>query len=73
MNEKIEAKLKLLPDSPGVYVMLNKENTVIYVGKAKVLKNRVRQYFHSNKKPEKVMAMVSALTLSARYCKHSEQ
>ena len=46
MNEKIEAKLKLLPDSPGVYVMLNKENTVIYVGKAKVLKNRVRQpYF----------------------------
>lgn len=59
MNEKIEAKLKLLPDSPGVYVMLNKENTVIYVGKAKVLKNRVRQYFHSNKKPEKVMAMVA--------------
>ncbi len=59
MNEKIEAKLKLLPESPGVYVMLNKENTVIYVGKAKVLKNRVRQYFHSNKKPEKVMAMVA--------------
>ena len=59
MNAKIEAKLKLLPESSGVYVMLNKENTVIYVGKAKVLKNRVRQYFHSNKKPEKVMAMVS--------------
>ncbi|MBR2336374.1 MAG: excinuclease ABC subunit UvrC [Clostridia bacterium] len=59
MNEKIEAKLKLLPESPGVYVMLNKEQTVIYVGKAKVLKNRVRQYFHSNKKPEKVEAMVA--------------
>ena len=59
MNDKIEAKLKLLPESPGVYVMLNKENAVIYVGKAKVLKNRVRQYFHSNKKPEKVMAMVA--------------
>lgn len=59
MNAKIEAKLKLLPESPGVYVMLDKENNVIYVGKAKVLKNRVRQYFHSNKKPEKVMAMVS--------------
>lgn len=49
----------MLPESSGVYVMLNSENTVIYVGKAKVLKNRVRQYFHSSKKPEKVMAMVS--------------
>lgn len=59
MNEKIESKLSMLPESPGVYVMLNNEKTVIYVGKAKVLKNRVRQYFHSSKKPEKVMAMVS--------------
>ena len=59
MNQKIAQKLAMLPESPGVYVMLNEENTVIYVGKAKVLKNRVRQYFHSSKKPEKVMAMVS--------------
>ena len=59
MNKDIQAKLSMLPESPGVYVMLNSENTVIYVGKAKVLKNRVRQYFHSSKKPEKVMAMVS--------------
>ncbi|MBQ8725913.1 MAG: excinuclease ABC subunit UvrC [Clostridia bacterium] len=59
MNENIEKKLSMLPDSPGVYVMLNSEKTVIYVGKAKVLKNRVRQYFHLSKKPEKVMAMVA--------------
>ena len=58
MNDKIEAKLALLPESSGVYVMLNEENTVIYVGKAKVLKNRVRQYFHSSAKSEKVAAMV---------------
>ena len=59
MNENIEKKLSLLPESPGVYVMLNSEKTVIYVGKAKVLKNRVRQYFHSSRKPEKVSAMVA--------------
>ena len=41
----IEDKLKLLPTDPGVYVMLDKDGTVIYVGKAKNLKNRVRQYF----------------------------
>ena len=51
-------KLALLPDKSGVYVMLDKDGSVIYVGKAKNLKNRVRQYFHSSKKPEKVMAMV---------------
>ncbi|MGN1235657.1 MAG: excinuclease ABC subunit UvrC, partial [Christensenellaceae bacterium] len=55
----IQEKLKLLPDSPGVYIMLDADGTVIYVGKAKVLKNRVRQYFHSTEKPEKVMAMVA--------------
>lgn len=54
----IQQKLKLLPDAPGVYVMLDKDQTVIYVGKARVLKNRVRQYFHSSAKPAKVQAMV---------------
>lgn len=47
-----------MPDSPGVYIMLDKEGIVIYVGKARVLKNRVRQYFHTSAKPEKVAAMV---------------
>lgn len=54
-------KLKLLPDCPGVYVMLDGDGTVIYVGKARVLKNRVRQYFHSSGKPPKVQAMVDSI------------
>lgn len=54
----IREKLKLLPDNPGVYIMLDKYSNVIYVGKARVLKNRVRQYFHSSPKPDKVMRMV---------------
>ncbi len=55
---EIQEKLKLLPDNPGVYIMLDKEGVVIYVGKARVLKNRVRQYFHASAKAEKVAAMV---------------
>ena len=55
---KLEEKLKLLPDSPGVYIMLDKDGAVIYVGKARILKNRVRQYFHGSAKPSKVAAMV---------------
>lgn len=43
--EAIRHKLALLPDLPGCYLMKNKEGTIIYVGKAKVLKNRVRSYF----------------------------
>ncbi len=54
----MQEKLKLLPDKPGVYVMLDKDGIVIYVGKARVLKNRVRQYFHASAKSEKVTAMV---------------
>ena len=54
----LKEKLKLLPENPGEYVMLDKDGIVIYVGKARVLKNRVRQYFHSSVKSEKVAAMV---------------
>ncbi len=54
----LKEKLQLLPDSPGVYIMLDKDGVVIYVGKARVLKNRVRQYFHTSVKSEKVAAMV---------------
>lgn len=42
----LEEKLKLLPDKPGCYQMRNVNNEIIYVGKAKNLKNRVRSYFH---------------------------
>ncbi|WP_152559136.1 excinuclease ABC subunit UvrC [Tumebacillus flagellatus] len=45
MRERIREKLKLLPDKPGVYQMKNADGEIIYVGKAKVLKNRVRSYF----------------------------
>lgn len=59
MNERIEAKLRTLPDSSGVYMMTNAEGEIIYVGKAKVLKNRVRSYFRSTGHPPKVAAMVA--------------
>ncbi len=45
MNENIKQKLTLLPDQPGCYLMKDRQGTIIYVGKAKVLKNRVRSYF----------------------------
>ncbi len=55
----IKAELKKLPDMPGVYIMRDKDDNVIYVGKAKVLKNRVRQYFqNSGKHSIKVLKMV---------------
>ncbi|APQ72808.1 excinuclease ABC subunit C [Clostridium botulinum] len=55
----LEYQLKNLPDKPGVYLMKNNLGEIIYVGKAKILKNRVRQYFQkSQKHSEKVKAMV---------------
>lgn len=59
----LKEQLKILPDKPGVYLMKNKENEIIYVGKAISLKNRVRQYFQSSKnQPIKVRAMVENIT-----------
>lgn len=45
MNDTIKNKLALLPDQPGCYLMKDRQGTIIYVGKAKILKNRVRSYF----------------------------
>lgn len=45
LNELIKHKLTLLPDQPGCYLMKDRQGTIIYVGKAKILKNRVRSYF----------------------------
>ncbi|HJF30830.1 MAG TPA: excinuclease ABC subunit UvrC [Sporosarcina psychrophila] len=45
MNELIAEKLAILPELPGCYLMKDRQGTIIYVGKAKVLKNRVRSYF----------------------------
>lgn len=58
MNEQIKQKLKTLTTRPGVYVMRDKKGEIIYIGKAKNLKNRVSQYFRSSPKPSKVQAMV---------------
>ena len=58
MKEELLAKIKLLPVNPGVYVMLDVDGNVIYVGKAKRLKNRVTQYFRNGYKTEKVAQMV---------------
>ncbi|MFZ2483012.1 MAG: GIY-YIG nuclease family protein, partial [Streptococcus parauberis] len=48
MNDLIKHKLELLPDSPGCYLHKNKDGKIIYVGKAKNLKNRVRSYFRGS-------------------------
>jgi len=48
MNETIKQKLTLLPDQPGCYLMKDRQGTIIYVGKAKILKNRVRSYFNGS-------------------------
>ena len=55
----IEAELKKLPKKPGVYIMHDKDDKIIYVGKAVVLRNRVRQYFRKNKKTKRIQNMVS--------------
>ena len=58
----IQEKLKTLPEEPGVYLMKDIRGKIIYVGKARVLKNRVRQYFQSNKNHgAKVKAMVAKI------------
>lgn len=59
----IDEELKKLPDSPGVYLMHDKHDEIIYVGKAKVLKNRVRQYFQSSRnKSSKIVKMVENIS-----------
>ena len=57
----IEEELKKLPNKPGVYVMRDKNDTIIYVGKAISLKNRVRQYFRKNNKTARIEKMVSLI------------
>ena len=57
----IEEELKKLPNKPGVYIMKNKDDDIIYVGKAISLKNRVRQYFRKNNKTKRIENMVSLI------------
>ncbi len=57
----IEEELKKLPNKPGVYIMHDKTDKIIYVGKAISLKNRVRQYFRKTNKTERIKRMVSLI------------
>ena len=57
----IEEQLKILPDKPGVYIMRDAENNIIYVGKAVNLKNRVRSYFRKTEKTDRIKRMVSLI------------
>lgn len=58
----IQEELKKLPDKPGVYLMHDKNDEIIYVGKAIILKNRVRQYFQSSRnQTAKIQKMVSQI------------
>ena len=57
----IKEELKKLPDKPGVYIMRDKNDNILYVGKAVVLKNRVRQYFRKSNKTARIEKMVSLI------------
>ena len=58
MNNLIKSKLELLPTSPGCYIHKDKNGTIIYVGKAKNLKNRVSSYFNREHESEKTRELV---------------
>ena len=57
----IKEELKKLPDKSGVYIMRDKDDNILYVGKAVSLKNRVRQYFMKNNKTQRILKMVSLI------------
>ncbi len=57
----VEEELKKLPGKPGVYIMRDKDDHIIYVGKAVSLKNRVRQYFRKTNKTQRIINMVSLI------------
>ena len=61
VSDAQKAKLKALPSAPGVYFHKNNEGEIIYVGKAAVLKNRVRQYFQNTQKDPKTTALVKEI------------
>lgn len=57
----IQEELKKLPEKPGVYIMKDKDDKILYVGKAIILKNRVRQYFQKTNKSSRIEKMVSLI------------
>ena len=68
MNQALQTKLKTLPRTPGVYFHKSASGEVIYVGKAAVLKNRVRQYFQDSRgRDNKTMALVAEIFVDALF------
>ncbi len=61
MEFNIQEELNRTPLKPGVYLMRNAEDKVIYVGKAKILKNRLRQYFQKTAHNERITQMISLI------------
>ena len=62
MNSSLENKLKNLPNNPGIYQFKNDKGKVIYVGKARNLKNRVKSYFHNSISSAKTLALVNKIS-----------
>lgn len=62
MNEDLRDKLNNLPSKPGIYQFLNKAGKILYVGKAKILRSRVRSYFQSNITSPKTLALMQKVT-----------
>lgn len=60
-SDRIKEDLKKLPEKPGVYIMKDKNDDILYVGKAVILKNRVRQYFQKTNKSARIEKMVSLI------------
>src|SRR3990172_3711368 len=58
-NTLLREEIKNIPDKPGVYLFKDKHGSILYVGKAKSLKKRVRSYFNTNQQLPKVRLMVA--------------
>ncbi len=61
MSEGLKAKIENLPENPGVYQFLDERGKILYVGKAKNLRNRVRSYFHLNNPSARISLMVKKI------------
>lgn len=61
LNQNLETKLNNLPISPGVYQFLNDKKKILYVGKAKNLRSRVRSYFHAGVTSPKILALLKKI------------
>lgn len=61
MNSNLDSKLKNLPDTPGIYQFKNEKGKIIYIGKARSLRSRVRSYFHNGMLSPKTSALVNKI------------